>query len=243
MSADVLAFPLGGMPRQLVQGGREQTAPARQIVKVVGFDLAVGQDEDALHQLRARDNRLRSAFDLADVRLGAAKLGRNPFLGLALLLPPHCQLHETLSPSERTRYFDGLYFVNGHKEVLGAEYKQMAYLYAMHPGNRIRELRKAAGLSQTDLAQRTGVSQPYISQIENQDGLSLDIARMRVLAREFKCTPADLLADSDNPDRLEDDERQLLALFRAASASQKELIFRVAQPLGEVEQSDRRAAA
>lgn len=107
----------------------------------------------------------------------------------------------------------------------------MAYVFAMHPGNRIRELRKAAGLSQAELAQRTGVSQPYISQIENQDGLSLDIARMRVIARELNCTPADLLSERDNPDRLTAEERRLVERFRTAETEQQEIIQRVAEPL------------
>ncbi|MBY0301265.1 helix-turn-helix domain-containing protein [Sphingomonas ginsenosidimutans] len=119
----------------------------------------------------------------------------------------------------------------------------MAYILAMHPANRVRELRKAAKLSQSDLAQRTGVSQPFISQIENQDGLTLDIARMRSLAREFGCFPADLLTDDDNPDRLTPDERRLLANYRRAEPSQRLLIERVAEPLtGEVDTGDRRAA-
>lgn len=107
----------------------------------------------------------------------------------------------------------------------------MAYVLAMHPANRVRELRKAAKLSQTDLAQRTGVSQPFISQIENQDAESLDIARMRVLARELGCTPADLLSDKDNPDRLSDVERALIRLFRSADAGHRAMIQRVAEPL------------
>lgn len=113
----------------------------------------------------------------------------------------------------------------------------------MHPGNRIRELRKAAGLNQTQLAQRTGVSQPYISQIENQDGLSLDIARMRILAREFDCSPADLLTDEDNPDRLSEEERTLIANFRAADDGQREMLRRVAEPLVRYETEPSRRVA
>jgi transcriptional regulator with XRE-family HTH domain len=140
-------------------------------------------------------------------------------------------------------YCDILYFVNGHKRYAGSEYKQMAYVFTMHPGNRIRELRKQAKLSQSELAQRSGVSQPYISQIENQDGLSLDIARMRVLAREFDCTPADLLTDADNPDRLSAEERDLIAQFRAAGDNQREMIRRVAEPLPSREVERRKQAA
>lgn len=123
---------------------------------------------------------------------------------------------------------------------MGAEYKQMTYVLSMHPANRLRELRKAAGLNQSELAQRTGVSQPYISQVENQAAVTLDIARMRVLAREFGCSPADLLSDEDNPDRLSAEERDLIASYRAASEGQREMIRRVAAPLEKP--AERRAA-
>lgn len=113
----------------------------------------------------------------------------------------------------------------------------------MHPGNRIRELRKAAGLSQIELARRTGVSQPYISQIENQDSLSLDVARMRVIARELGCAPADLLSDKDNPDRLSDEERALIRQFRQADGGQQQMIRRVAEPLSGFRAEPQRGAA
>ena len=118
----------------------------------------------------------------------------------------------------------------------------MSYVIAMFPDNRLRELRKAAGLSQTQLAERSGVSQPYISQIENSDGATLDIARMRALSRFLQCTPADLLADVDNPDRLDDEERELIALFRGAGSAQRELIRRVAEPLPTPADPTRRTA-
>jgi len=119
----------------------------------------------------------------------------------------------------------------------------MTYVLTMHPANRVRSLRKTAGMSQTDLAERTGVSQPYISQVENQAGLTLDIARMRMIARELKCTPADLLSDEDNPDRLTDEERELIARFRMAGRGQREMIKRVAEPLEVPNEGERRAAA
>lgn len=119
----------------------------------------------------------------------------------------------------------------------------MAYVYAMHPGNRLRELRKAAGMSQIELAQASGVSQPYISQIENQDADSLDIARMRSLARVLGCKTADLLADGDNPDRLSDAERAIIAHFRSAGPGQQEMIRRVAEPIATFRAEDDRSAA
>lgn len=106
----------------------------------------------------------------------------------------------------------------------------MKYILCMHPNNRVRELRRRAGMSQTDLARAAGISQPAISQIEN-DTRPLTIDWMRAIARILGCTPADLLSDSDNPDRLESQERELVQNFREADASQRELVRRVAEPV------------
>ena len=106
----------------------------------------------------------------------------------------------------------------------------MAYIYAMRPANRLRDLRKRAGLTQAQLANLTGVSQPAISQIEN-DETPMTVDHMRTFARIFGCTPADLLGDQDNPDRLTDDERALLEQYRSAADDQQEIIRRVAEPL------------
>lgn len=108
----------------------------------------------------------------------------------------------------------------------GVIYKWMTYPLAMNPRNRLRELRKAARLSQVELAERTGVSQSAISQIEN-DVIAMDTAWMRAFARELGCEPADLLADSDNPDRLSSEERALVEAYRAATDEQRELLLRL----------------
>lgn len=105
-------------------------------------------------------------------------------------------------------------------------YKWMTYCLAMNPRNRLRELRKAAGLSQVELAERTGVSQSAISQIEN-DVIAMDTAWMRAFARELRCEPVDLLSDIDNPDRLSPDERALVEAFRASTQEQRELLLRL----------------
>lgn len=122
----------------------------------------------------------------------------------------------------------------------------MTYPLAMHPRNRLRELRKKAGLSQAELAARTGVTQSAISQLEN-DNIELDLPWMRAFARELACTPADLLTEEDNPDRLTREERELVHKFRSAGDHQRELLQRVAEPIGgaalptEAEQPRRRA--
>ena len=241
-TATILRFPSRGTAGQRRQRSRQHSTPPRKVVEVVGFDLSIRKQEDALHDVGARNDRVLRSLNLADVRLSAAQLGRYRLLGSALPLPPLRELQNTVSPSRARGYCDGLYFVNGHKQDAGAEYKQMAYVLAMHPANRLRELRKAAGLNQSELARRTGVSQPFISQVENQLATTLDIARMRVFAREFGCSPADLLADEDNPDRLSAEERELIAAFRAAGAAQRELISRVAQPVGDAAARVREAA-
>lgn len=117
-------------------------------------------------------------------------------------------------------------------------YKQMAYLYRMFPGNRLRELRKKAKLTQLQLAELTGVSQPAISQLEN-DTLNLNVEWMRTFARVLSkilntpIAPADLLSDADYPNRLSPDEEALIAQYRSAEGIQREMIQRAAAPIRE----------
>lgn len=103
-------------------------------------------------------------------------------------------------------------------------------MLVMFPTNRVRELRKKAGLSQIELARLAGISQPAISQIEN-DTRPLTVDWMRTLARILGCTPADLLGEEDNPYRPSAEEQQLLDMWRHADPAQRELIQRVAAPV------------
>lgn len=111
----------------------------------------------------------------------------------------------------------------------------------MHPRNRLRELRKRAGLSQAELAEQTGVSQPAISQLEN-DVATMDVAWMRAFARVLDCAPSDLLASEDNPDRLTDEERALIHNYRSAQVAQRQMIARVAEPFEAPSGADSAAA-
>lgn len=104
----------------------------------------------------------------------------------------------------------------------------MAYIFRMFPGNRIRQYRKAAKLTQAALGAKIGVHQTYIGNLENGDR-PLTLEHARRIANVFGVTVADLLDDRDNPDRLSDEERALIALHRRASSEQKEMIRRVTE--------------
>jgi len=100
----------------------------------------------------------------------------------------------------------------------------------MFPDNRIRELRKKAGLSQRDLGEQVGLHQTQIGNLEN-GGRNLTIEWSRRIASALNVTVADLLGDADNPDRLSDHERELVRNYRSSSAEQQAMIERVAEPI------------
>lgn len=95
-------------------------------------------------------------------------------------------------------------------------------------------------MTQAELAEATGFAQDRISNYEN-GRRPLRLNEMRVLARGLGCTPADLLDDSDNPDRLSADERALVARFREAEDAQRAMIQRIAEPLQSEEPGQVRA--
>ena len=55
-------------------------------------------------------------------------------------------------------------------------------------GESVRIIRELQGLSQNQLAQRTGIPQTTLSAIEN-DRVRLGVERAKVLARALKCHP------------------------------------------------------
>ena len=56
-------------------------------------------------------------------------------------------------------------------------------------GESVRIVRELQGLSQNQLAERTGIPQATLSAIEN-DRVRLGVERAKVLARTLKCHPA-----------------------------------------------------
>ncbi|HXI25739.1 MAG TPA: helix-turn-helix transcriptional regulator [Pyrinomonadaceae bacterium] len=59
-------------------------------------------------------------------------------------------------------------------------------------GESVRIVRELQGLTQADLAKRTGIPQATISAIEN-DRIRLTVERAKVLARALRCHPAVLV--------------------------------------------------
>jgi transcriptional regulator with XRE-family HTH domain len=59
-------------------------------------------------------------------------------------------------------------------------------------GESVRILRELQGLSQNQLAQRSGIPQATLSAIEN-DRVGLGVERAKVLARALHCHPAVLV--------------------------------------------------
>ena len=59
-------------------------------------------------------------------------------------------------------------------------------------GESVRIVRELQGLSQNQVAQRTGIPQATLSAIEN-DRVRLGVERAKVLARALKCHPAVLV--------------------------------------------------
>ena len=59
-------------------------------------------------------------------------------------------------------------------------------------GESVRIIRELQGLSQNQLAQRTGIPQATLSAIDN-DRVRLGVERAKVLARALRCHPAVLV--------------------------------------------------
>lgn len=102
----------------------------------------------------------------------------------------------------------------------------------MHPGTRIRELRKRAKLTQGELGDAVGMSQEGISQAEN-DKRPTSLDQLRAIARALSCSVADLLTERDNPERLSDKERELLAAFRHSEEGAQEFLITSAHAVAE----------
>jgi transcriptional regulator with XRE-family HTH domain len=99
---------------------------------------------------------------------------------------------------------------------------------ARRPSNRIREWRKAAGLSLEELAHRVGSTNPTLSRYERGER-SLTVDLLLQLAPHLKCRPADLLPDPESV--LTEAERVLLTDFKELDPEDRNLVLRMARSL------------
>lgn len=96
--------------------------------------------------------------------------------------------------------------------------------------NRLYELRRAAGLSQQELADRAGCSKMHVSGIE-RGKREFSLSMMRRFAEVLEVSVAELLARADNPMLLAPDERQFLDTYRAADPDKQAELQRVADAI------------
>lgn len=83
--------------------------------------------------------------------------------------------------------------------------------------NRLKELRKAKGLTQEKLAELTGVSQSHIALLEsNQRGLSFE--NIEVFAKALGVKPYELLPLEWQPESITPAEQQILDMIRKTTA-------------------------
>jgi transcriptional regulator with XRE-family HTH domain len=72
------------------------------------------------------------------------------------------------------------------------EFRPARKRIAVSVGESVRIIRELQGLSQNQLAQRTGIPQATLSAIEN-DRVRLGVERAKVLGKALKCHPAVLV--------------------------------------------------
>lgn len=107
--------------------------------------------------------------------------------------------------------------------------------------NRLYELRKARKWSQQELADRAGCSKMHVSGIE-RGKREFSLQMMRRFADVFGVSPADLLSQEDNPDRLSSEERELIEHYRSAKPEGQVSIQRVADAMVPFKEAPRDAA-
>jgi transcriptional regulator with XRE-family HTH domain len=81
-----------------------------------------------------------------------------------------------------------------------SDFRKAARTVDVTAGESVRILRELQGLSQNQLAERSGIPQSTISAIEN-DRVNLGVERAKVLARALQCHPAVLVFPSWDVDK------------------------------------------
>jgi|SRR5271165_2261118 len=98
--------------------------------------------------------------------------------------------------------------------------EQDAFIRAV--GSRIREIRKAQGLTQSQLAAKADLRQPYVFEIESS-GSNLTLRVLERLARALEVSPRDLFPLSPSATVSESDLLRIRAVCDRIEASLQEL--------------------
>jgi len=100
-------------------------------------------------------------------------------------------------------------------------------------GAAVRRIRELHGIGQEVLAERSGLSQGYLSQIESGSWTAVTEDALGRIASALGVEPWVILAQAaglklDDLERFTDEERVWVDAFRALDAEQRETILRVA---------------
>jgi transcriptional regulator with XRE-family HTH domain len=100
-------------------------------------------------------------------------------------------------------------------------------------GSAVRRLRELHGVGQEILAERSGLSQGYLSQIENGTWTAVTEDALGRIAAALGVEPWVILAQAaglrlEQVERFSDDERRWLDVYRALDPEQRETVMRVA---------------
>jgi transcriptional regulator with XRE-family HTH domain len=100
-------------------------------------------------------------------------------------------------------------------------------------GGAVRRIRELHGIGQETLAERSGLSQGYLSQIESGSWTAITEDALGRIAASLGVEPWMLLAQAaglklDELERFTEDERVWLDTYRALDPEQRETILKVA---------------
>ena len=100
-------------------------------------------------------------------------------------------------------------------------------------GSAVRRLRELHGIGQEVLAERSGLSQGYLSQIESGTWTAITEDVLGRIAAALGVEPWMVLAQAaglklDQVERFSEDERRWLDVYRALDPEQRETVLRVA---------------
>jgi transcriptional regulator with XRE-family HTH domain len=100
-------------------------------------------------------------------------------------------------------------------------------------GSAVRRTRQLRGIGQEVLAERSGLSQGYLSQIESGTWTRITEDVLGRIAKALGVEPWVILAQAaglklDQVERFSDDERRWLDAFRALDPEQRETVLKVA---------------